>query len=276
MLSIRSLYLGAVVLFAVAGGACGGETSPGEPDAGPMLDADVRATFNLTWTIADDGTGAPLTCADVAATAVSARLLLEDSLSGVPVSFPCDSGSGTTPPLEPGEYDVTFRLVGSAGELAEVETQMTLTPSGISNASTEFSVVPRGGFAFTLDALAGAGNCASVDQEGAGINQVQLEFLDNNSPAGCLPATFSIDGQTYETTCNGEVFDGCIENDTVVTVTDVASGVRRLAVTGLRAGELACYRSSSLFSVPGSNLSAEVGVIPLALQPVAGCAPETE
>lgn len=255
--------------------ACGGGGS-NEPDASVPIDADVRGTLSLSWTINDADSAEALACDDVGGAAVSVAVLPTGGLVGTVESFPCADGAGTSALLAPGNYDLTFRLVSSAGELATVELEaVALAASGMEPVAIEFPVVARGDFTFTLDAEATAGNCAAVDQDGAGIVEVQMALFDREQPPACIPTTFDVGGQTYETTCSDEVFDGCIESDTAINVTGAPSGSHSLRITASRAGDLPCYRGAPLFGVIANDNTTNLGAVRLGLDDtIAGCAPE--
>jgi hypothetical protein len=75
--------------------------------------------YTATWSIAKKATGAPLSCAQAAATTVD---LFVDSLK---FEFACDVGAGTTTPVAPGSHVLQFVLLDANG--------LTLSDTGTMN-----------------------------------------------------------------------------------------------------------------------------------------------
>jgi hypothetical protein len=113
----HSLVVAAVALAGAALSASCDETT-GFPDAGPPDATPLPGTISLTWSI-DGGQ----TCADLGASGMVLGIRLTDSPVGEPDSYSCDSLMGTTGPLTPGSYVLTFDLVFGANTLASAPTQ---------------------------------------------------------------------------------------------------------------------------------------------------------
>src|SRR5690349_6763336 len=103
-----------VLTAALAGGGCEGCEGGGLVDAQP--DVQAPGTISLAWSLTD-ANGAPITCDQVGAVAVSMEIREIDAATGAPAAFTCSTGSGTTQALAPGTYQVDIELVDGSGRL---------------------------------------------------------------------------------------------------------------------------------------------------------------
>jgi hypothetical protein len=264
-------------MLAATAAACGGDDDDGAPaaDASTTPDADTSGTFSFSWALSDGA--AALSCEDVKAITVSLTVTPVDGLVGENDAFGCSAGSAETRGFAPGRYDVEIGIRSTEGPLAEPVTMQDVELAALENkdlGEVQFEIDPVGSFSFGINSGAAGGNCAAVDpDEGAEIVAVKLELKDG--AGACVPVVYDIGGTPYDATaCDGAAHPACIESDVVITVTDVRSGPYTLSVTGLREGDLPCYRSDPQFSVPGANLTTDIGVVSVPLdETVKECAP---
>jgi hypothetical protein len=107
----RITLLAASLAFAAMGSGCYWEhyyypVEPGDP---------LDARLSLNWAI--DGEGAPVTCASIGADTV--RVVSNNTKTGEVFTdmLPCTAGSGTTAPLDAGDYAVTVELANCNGSM---------------------------------------------------------------------------------------------------------------------------------------------------------------
>ena len=252
MVRIASLCLIAAL---IAG--CGDDDQPAADAAPQPPDANVSGTITFSWTITDgDST---LACADVDATTVSITVQPVGVVGGETDAFGCGGGEATTRGLPPRDYNVELSLRTTEGLLTEriARGNVTVSPQQDTDlGAIEFVVNPVGSFSFTLATEEG-GNC----EGGAEIVDMELELRKDGT---CVPTTFDVGGTDYTNRCGDESFGGCIDSDTVISVTDIASGQYTLAIAGTRDGA-ACYVTTAQFGVPGNEITSDLGRIDVPL-----------
>jgi hypothetical protein len=260
-------------LFAAA---CGDDAEVA--DAGPPPDAAItQGTMSFTWDVNDTDMNA-LMCGDVGA--ITVRVSMTPSAGGFAVidALSCNSGMGTTRPLDAGTYNVTMELRGTAGLLSQTATMNNVdvvaggdTPLG----NIVFEVLAQGNFEFDVDTSATGLNCDSDMNDGAGITDVLFELRDSSNQ--CVNVAMDIaagaaePAGTYNTDC-ATMYGACIENDQTITVTGVPSGAYQLTIRAWKGG-LECWMRAPQFNVPGNDLSFLLGRQELMLDPVPGCDP---
>ncbi len=228
----------------------------GIPDARPATDAAVPGQLSLTWAITH--LGAPLTCAQVDAAAVTIQILPVGAAFGVVDSVSCTSGSGMSRPLAPGTYDVRITLDGAAGRLDGPETRLgvVIAPGQtVALAPIGFDVDPHGDLVFRI-ATPTNGNCTPAAQGGAGITAMTIAMRD--AAGVCVPTTFVIaagasqPAGTYVSDCAG-ASHGCIATDQDLRVVGLTSGQHSMVLSGTVAAA-PCWSRTTSFRVPGANL----------------------
>ena len=271
MQAVLSCFLVSAVAGATLG--CGEDAPPVDaaiiPDAPPEI-----GTLSLTWALTNGGT--PLQCSDVGGLNVSVTATPQDGGFSEPSSFSCDSGTGMSLPFNSGIYNIEVTLVASGNQqLADPQTLQSieiLTGENTDLGSFTFDVAPMGNVDFTITTEAVAGNCTSEAQNGAGITEIAIEFLDGQGT--CVPSTFTIGdganqtGGTYNADCQGARYT-CIDADQAIRAENVPSGTKSMTITGYR-GVDECYTRMPQFTVPGNGLSTEL--LPQTLTPVGACA----
>lgn len=259
--------------------ACGDDGGP--VDAAPVDAIPPSGTFSLSWTLSD-GTN-PLTCSDVAAVSVAVTLVRQGGIGGVADAFTCEGGQAVSRRFSPGIYNLTVDLRAS-GSRSLIATPVVITDVEIAVGTDtplpaqNFVVSPIGGFSFTVDARATAGNCVADSADGAGI--VALEFSLSDGSNACVAATFDVaagsagSAATYTSDCTTPPAPlPCIDEDQLVTVNPIASGLVTMQITGQKAGPIDCYDRVSVFDVAGAMLVAELGSLPLTLEYSLACDP---
>jgi hypothetical protein len=278
----HSNLLGAIALSALLFAGCGDDS--GAADASPIDAPPPGGTFSLTWSVSD-GTN-PLLCSDVAAISVSATVIQQGAGSGSVDAFACSGGQATSRQFPPGTYDLTIdlRASGSRSLIAapvRIADVQIVGGSDAPVAAQTFVVAPTGGFTFMVDGQATAGNCETIDNNGAGIVGFALDLTDQSDV--CVPATFSIAAGavgvagTYTTDCTTPTTPhACIYADQLITVNPITSGPLELTITGQKNGQsvpIDCYDRVSTFSLAGAMLVSELGSLPLVLAYSLECDP---
>jgi hypothetical protein len=139
-------------------------------------------------------------------------------------------------------------------------------------------VAPIGSFSFTIDGRSAAGNCIANAEAGADIETITMTLKDASGT--CLDASFEIaagssgNSATQTSDCSSPAVPlPCINEDQVITVNSLGSGLKTLEIIGHKAGSIQCYDRVSNFIVPGAMLVAELGAQPLTLEDSAACNP---
>ena len=257
-------------LASLAAVACGEDR--GFPD-GRTIDAEpAPGTFTVAWTLADDGT--PVSCADAGASSVVIGVRLSDSPTGANQVFSCNSGQGTSQPLAPGDYDLTYSLRGAGGTIATVPVSLEVPILAGQNTTLDPQVFPidaQGQFALDLTAMP-TGNCTAPAQGGAGLTAMTLTLTRSGT---CQPVTYTVPaGATqpagsYALDCMTQVRYGCVETDQHVTSSVLPSGEYVLSVVG-DVGATPCWTGNRTVRVPtgGATTSFDVFLTKLT---TAGC-----
>jgi hypothetical protein len=249
---------GAAALASFACGDGGGFPDAPGPDSPPPT-----GTFSLAWTVTDEG-GGPVTCDQIGAQTVTAVLRNPAVQGGSTEVFSCSTGSGTSPGILPGNYQIDFELNGSSSTPV-IKTAPRQDIEIKSNENTplmpiSFAVNATGGLALSLNALGvTAGNCETTANMGAGITQFTVT-LEKTSDLSCAAVTFDISAGamgtagTYMVNCGTPVAVGCLHADQVLSVANVASGSYRVHVRGA-VGTTDCYVNNDTFSVPALGMT---------------------
>lgn len=239
--------------------ACG--DGGGFPDAPGPDSPPATGTFSLAWTLTDEG-GAPVTCDQVGALTVTAVLRNPAVQGGSTEVFNCNTGSGTSPGIPPGNYQIDFELNGSS-TTPVIKTAPRQDIEVKSNENTalmpiSFAVDATGGLALSLNALGVTmGNCAATP-DGAGIDQFTIT-LEKTSDLTCAAVTFDISAGasgtagTYTVNCATPATVGCLNADQVLSVADITSGSYRVHVRGRSAPD--CYVNDDSFAVPALGMT---------------------
>ena len=252
----------AAAALTLALGCGGGGDDPA--DASTVPDAAAQGTITFDWSLATPASD-PLTCSDVAAASV--RITATPAIGGFAVvdAFTCTEGTGTTRGLDPGAYNLAFRLTATNGTLAEdvVMNGVTVTAGGNNDiGAVAFEVEPTGAIHFTVSA--GAPNCDLVGDGGAGITALEIELVDDSDV--CIPTDFCVgddlgtagcEGTTYSNDCAGATTP-CVDDTVVISTTGALSGPHHLQTSGHRDLEL-CFSRDSQITIPGGNLDRDLG-----------------
>ncbi len=273
---IHQALLSALALFPLSLAACGDDG--GAAVDASTIDAPVPAgTFSLGWTISDGS--ATITCDDVGAVSLSVSVVEQSAGSGSVDAFTCAGGQATSRQFPPGTYDMTIDLRASGSRSlidSPVQVRDIVITDGAVTALPDqvFTVVPTGGFSFSINSLASAGNCETVANSGAEI--VGFEFVLEDKDGNCVDAAFNIDSgaSSYTNNCTTpEAAHGCIDADKVISVNPFASGPYVLKVNGQITGPFDCYSRVSSFTVAGANLQTELGSLGMTLKYSKDCDP---
>lgn len=214
-------------------------------------------TLSATWEIRDMA-GNEVPCERFGGQAVTLLLRNRGIAGGSTEVFACGVGSGTTPTIPSGLYDVRFELSATGfAALATAPTQTAVTVPPAGNATLEpvvFTIDATGGLDLGINSLRAGGNCAAPAQGGAGITATTLS-LEHQPGAACEPVTFAISAGatqpagTYTVNCTTATPGPCIESDQRLTATSVPTDNYRVRVRGL-VGATACYTNDDLVVVP--------------------------
>ena len=268
MVVVRSLVLVVGALVGCGGG--GGFPDASGPDAPPP-----GGTLSLSWAVTNTASQ-PITCDQIGGQTVTLLLRKRGIIGGQTEVFGCMGGSGTTPPVPPGIYDIDFELGGLTGLLARAPSQMGLTVISGENtplAPISFAVDAIGGLDLHLNSNLAGGNCGPIGAMGAGITAMTITL--NYTGGACLPVTFTIGaGATtppgsYTVNCASPMIAPCIENDQRITATNVPSGGYVIHVRG-KIGATDCWTNDNGLQVPplGMNLQRTLSLVK---QPLPGC-----
>lgn len=230
--------------------ACGG--GGGFPDAPEREDTTgPTGTFSVTWNVMDQN-GQWLACDRIdgqVMTVLAHNLAVE---GGVPETFGCSTGTGTSSPLIPGTYEMSFELTGTGGTLATGVKQTPVEIRANENTALEevtFQVQAQGNLALQVTANNANGNCAG----GAGIDAMSIT-LSHNSDGTCEPITLDIAagsqaGGTYTIDCTTPVERACIGADQIITAMNVPSDAYTIRIRGKKAGDV-CWTNMDTIQVP--------------------------
>lgn len=254
-MSSGCLYV--VAAAALGSFACG--DGGGFPDA-PVPDGPPpTGTFSLAWSVTDTNGGA-VTCDQIGAQTVTAVLRNPDVSGGSTEVFSCSSGSGMSPGVAPGHYQIDFELNAGTAVLQTAPRQEVDIKSSQNTQLTpiSFAVNATGGLALSLNALGVTqGNCAATP-DGAGIDQFTIT-LEKTSDLSCAQVTFGVaagamgTAGTYAVNCTTPVTRGCLYGDQVLTVANLASGTYRIHVRGRSGSD--CYVNNDTLSVPALGMT---------------------
>lgn len=247
--------LRAASLFAAFTMACGG--GGGFPDAPPASDALPNGTMSLDWSLVKMADGTPVSCDQVGAVTVTLVLRNRGFQGGFTEVFSCNTKKGTTALIPIGTYDVNFELTGVSGLITTASEQMGLVVQ--KNADTvlgpvTFTVNAVGAFDLRIDALKAGGNCATVTNNGAGINGMTIT-LNHASGGACEPATLMIGNTPYTINCTTPAQAGCIEKTTPVTVTSLPSDNYQIHIRATQGGPTTCFVNDDSIRVPPNGMS---------------------
>jgi hypothetical protein len=267
MLSTRALIL---ALAACGGG--GGFPGDAGPDAAPP-----GGRFTLAWTVSDTNSQA-ITCGQVGAQVVTIALRNREVQGASTEAFTCSTATGTSSPIAPGTYDMTFELNGLAGLIATAPAQNGIVIRSNETIALEplaFAVDATGGLELLISSNQAGGNCAPTAAMGAGITNttITLAHTDNT----CEPVTFQVaagatqPASTYTVDCANPTLAACIENDQKLTVSPVPSGNYRIQIRG-KVGALDCWNNDDTLVVPPLSKILKT-TLNLAKQMTVGCPP---
>lgn len=273
MMSLRaaapSLLLMTMIAFPVGAG-CGG--GGGFPDAAAEPDATPQGTFSLDWSLVKMSDGTAVDCDQVGAVTVTTLLRNRAVQGGFTEVFSCGTGSGTTPLIPIGTYDIGFELTGVTGVIATAPEQMGIVIQQNTNTPltpVTFTVNAIGGLDLRLDALKQGGNCETVANGGAGITQMTIT-LEHVSGGACEPATLMIGNTPYTINCTTPMTTACIEKTTPVTAAGLPSDNYRIHVRGHQTSAQNCYVNDDSLRVPPNEMSL-ARTLNLAASGAAGC-----
>jgi hypothetical protein len=246
-------FIGASAL-ALLGASCGGCDSGGFAADAPAIDAPAPGSVTLAWTLTDTG-GLPIACEQVGGSFVLLELRNRTTSLGTVVSFACARGRETSPPIEPGVYDVLFELRGVdlAGVTAPEQKSVVVEPGRDTQlAPVAFAIDARGSLVLSLAAPPATSNCRPPGSMGAGITGITITL--EQAGGGCAPVTFvrargSTMLGTYTVNCSSPQVSACIETDETLTVTSLASGPYVIHVRG-KIGAVDCWRNDNSLIVP--------------------------
>jgi len=258
---MRLLWIAGVVGCGDTGGFPDAMTPEGPPPGG---------TFSLSWSLTDTG-GAPLDCDRVGGVTVTMVLRNRGVQGGSTEVFTCGTGSGMTPPLLPGTYDIQFELAGATGLITTAPAQMGVVVESAKDTPlvpVTFAINAVGGLALTFDALKPGGNCAAVASNGAGITAMSIA-LNHSSGGACEPATLMIGSTPYTIDCTTPVEVGCIESTVEVTGANLPSDSYQIHVRG-KQGVQTCFANDDTIRVP-TNAMAFQRALNLAPTGAPGC-----
>lgn len=250
------------LLVAVVVAACGG--GGGFPPDAAIDSPPPGGQFSLAWSVTD-GDAQPIDCQQVGATVVSIGVRNLAVAGGSTEAFTCNTLMGTSGPLAPGFYELTFTLTGLAGELATAPSQINVELKAGETTALEpvsFAVDAVGGLELVLDAHQPGGNCASelVSPPGAGITDTTITL--NHTDGTCEPVTFQIStGGTYTVDCANPALAPCFETTTKLTAPELPSGNYQIHVRGKRAA-VDCWTNDDALAIPplGKTLKATLNL----------------
>ena len=263
----RSLLL--MTMIALPAG-CGG--GGGFPDAAAEPDATPQGTFSLEWSLVQMSDGTSIGCDEVGAVTVTTLLRNRAVQGGFTEVFSCGTGSGTTPLIPIGTYDIRFELTGVTGVIATATEQMGVVIEQNTNTPltpVTFTINAVGGLDLRLDALKPGGNCATVANNGAGITQMTIT-LEHVSGGACEPATLMIGNTPYTINCTTPMTTACIEATTAVTAMNLPSDNYQIHVRGHQMAAQNCYVNDDMLRVPPNETSL-MRTLNLAASGAAGC-----
>lgn len=253
----RCLLVALALVSVASCGDGGGFPDARQPD-GPL----PTGTFSLAWTVTDENGGA-VTCDQIGALTVTAVLRNPAVQGGSTEVFNCSTGSGTSPGIAPGNYQIDFELNGSTA-VPVIETAPRQDIVVKSNENTplmpiSFAVNATGGLALSLEAVGvTAGNCETTANMGAGIDQLTIT-LEKTSDLSCAAVTFAVSAGasgtagTYVVNCGNPTTIGCLNADQVLSVSDVVSGSYRAHIRGRSGGD--CYVNDDTIAVPALGMT---------------------
>ena len=241
--------------------ACG--DGGGFPDA-PGIDAPPpTGTFSLAWSLTDEN-GNPVTCDQIGALTVTTVLRNPAVQGGSTEVFSCNTGMGTSPGIQPGDYQIDFELNGPNGPMGVIKTSPRQDIEVKSSQNTvlaplTFAVNATGGLALSLNALGvTAGNCETTANMGAGIDQVTVT-LEKTSDLSCAAVTFAVSAGatgsagTYVVNCSVPATRGCVNADQTFSVASLPSGSYRVHVRGRSGTD--CYVNDDTITVPALGMT---------------------
>jgi len=259
---------GSLALLVLAIGACGG--GGGDPDAAPEPDATIEfGNIEASWTV--NGQAGAAGCDTVGGSTVSVDALPTNGAPGIPSVFSCDSGTGTTEALPPGEYRLRFTLYPGNSSLGQLDQIMVTDPIAVADGqvapgpTVDFTATTTGGFTFEYSGGAiGMSNCGTEKGQAAMTGVRVLLTLDGT----CVPAPFDVAaGPTTGTVatsgtvaCPDGVEIECVEYDQTFTFLDLAAGEYSLDIIGLEGAE-ACYPREATPVVYGGDLVNDLGLL---------------
>jgi hypothetical protein len=238
--------------FALA--ACG--SGGGFPDAPPPDQPGPTGTFSVSWSVIDQNSQ-PIACDRIAAqtmTVLTHNIAVE---GGSTEPLGCSTGMGMSQGLTPGTYEMDFELAGTFGVLAMGAQQAgveIVANTNVELAPVSFQVEALGGVSLQLASGKAGGNCGTIANGGAGINQVSIT-LNHNSDLTCEPVTLTISagatqpGGMYTINCTTPVMRGCIESDQTITAMNVPSDSYTIRVRGF-IGANVCWLNQDAIQVP--------------------------
>jgi hypothetical protein len=253
-----SFLAAAAALCSFACGDGGGFPDAALPDGPPPT-----GTFSLAWSLTDTN-GAPVTCDQVGALTVTAVLRNPAVQGGSTEVFNCNTGSGTSPGIAPGNYQIDFELNGSSTtpvimtsprQDIEVKSGQNTPLMPIS-----FAINATGGLALSLNALGvTAGNCETTANMGAGIDQFTIT-LEKTSDLSCAAVTFDVSAGTsggtagtYVVNCGTPNPSVCLHADQTLSVANVVSGGYRVHIRGRSGAD--CYVNNDTLPVPSLGMT---------------------
>jgi len=273
---LTSLAIG-LVSGLVGSTGCGGCDGGGFPSDAFMPDAEATGTVSVTFSLTDQQS-APIPCTQVGANTVFLQLKSRTAASGVAVSLTCGSGGGVSQQIPVGTYDVSFDLNGFNAINGAPVTLASAPPvngvvvkAGLDTAMPPvvFAVDATGGLALSLVVPLASSNCK---QNGAAITTNTITLIHNGD--GCAPVTFtrsrgSTTPSSYTVSCSSPTIATCIENDELLTVSNIASGGYTIHVRG-RVNSLDCWTNDDMLQVPPKGQTLTV-TLNLAFLSTPGC-----
>jgi hypothetical protein len=236
--------------FVVVLAACGG--GGGFPPDAAIDSPPPGGRFSLAWSVTDTD-AQPIDCKQVGAQVVSIGVRNLAGAGGSTEAFTCNSLMGTSGPLTPGFYELTFSLTGLAGELATAPSVINVELKSGDTTTLDpitFAVDAVGGLEIVLQANQPGGNCASelVSPPGAGITDTTITLT--HADGTCEPVTFAIStGGTYTVDCANPALGPCFENTIKLTAPTLPSGDYRIHVRGKRAA-VDCWSNDDSLAIP--------------------------
>lgn len=254
----------ALVFAASMTGACGG--GGGFPDAPPEPDASPGGTLSLDWSLVKMADGSPVSCDAVGAGTVTLLLRNRSMQGGFTEVFTCGTGSGTTPAVPIGTYDINFELNGLSGLITTAPEQMGLVVTRGQNtplAPITFTVNATGAMDLRIDALKAAGNCDPIASNGAGITAMRIT-LNHATGGACEPTTLMIGATPYTINCGAPVTTTCIEKTTAITAASLPSDNYQIHIRADQTAAMNCFVNDDSIRVPpnGKTLTRTLNLAP--------------